>query len=329
MLMSWSLIEWVDLWSWNELIFEVRMSWSLKLEWVDLWSCEDVPLLTSCPFQLQISGEKWRRKSRRSWSCTRSWRRLVRLQHLRSRRGEACPLWSFSFRPHLQLHLHLQHRHRLQPCPQPLASAADTAVLKQEPAATSGQLPTKLPWQRQPPPPVLPVLSSSIPLRHLLPGGAGWWPLRGRSQPSPPSMWTALPHQHHHRLHHQHQHHHRLLRLRHLLHIHHLHYRHRHLHCAHFCCHAAITWTGSERVFGPARRERMCGGTDWLIDWLCSIIVTINAYPCALSGVQQIKKKMFPKNNVYKHVNQGTWLFSFFRWFHFHIHPKWQHKWNR
>ena len=94
-------------------------SWFLKCR-VDLWSCEDVPLLTSCPFQLQISGEKWRRKSRRSWSCTRSWRRLVRLQLSLFRQGEACPLWSFSFRPHLQQHLHLQHR--LQPWSQLLLS---------------------------------------------------------------------------------------------------------------------------------------------------------------------------------------------------------------
>ena len=289
MLMSWSLIEWVDLWSWNELIFEVRMSWSLKLEWVDLWSCEDVPLLTSCPFQLQISGEKWRRKSRRSWSCTRSWRRLVRLQHLRSRRGEACPLWSFSFRPHLQLHLHLQHRHWLQPCPQPLASAADTAVLKQEPAATSGQLPTKLPWQRQPPPPILPV--SSIPLRHLLLGGGKWRPWRGKvCQPSTPSMWTALPHQH--PRHFQHQHHH------HLLHSH---------TCSTFTTYtidtiATTTYTApilttTRRPPGLAQRADagLRGGGSpisllWL-EWLMFDYSPINTYPCTPPGAATNIKK--------------------------------------
>ena len=128
--------------------------------------------------QLQISGEKWRRKSRRSSSSMKSWRRLVRLQLSLFRQGEACPLWSFSFRPHLQQHLHLQHR--LQPCSQLLVSVADTAVLEHEPVATSGQLPTKLPWQRQPPPPVLrwivhPLALFTFFLHHLLNlGGVKW-----------------------------------------------------------------------------------------------------------------------------------------------------------
>ena len=54
------------------------------------------------------------------------------------------------------------------------SSVAANVALEQEPAAICGQQPTRLPWLRQPPVFrwILPVLSGSIPLRHLLLGGA-------------------------------------------------------------------------------------------------------------------------------------------------------------
>ena len=60
--------------------------------------------------------------------------------------GVASLLWScsLSLRP-LNLHLHL-----LKPRHQLLVIAAAIVAQEREPAATSGQLPTKPPWQRQP-----------------------------------------------------------------------------------------------------------------------------------------------------------------------------------
>ena len=146
--------------------------------------------------------------------------------------------------PPLQLQL------LLNPCHQLLVSVAAIVAPRQGPAATSGQLPTRLLWQRQPPVlhRILPVLSGSTPLRHLAPGGAGWRLSRGTSHPSTTSMWTALPHQHHRHL--QHQHHHHLLYVHHLHHRHHRHHRHHHLHCLHLHHHPIITWIGSKLGFG-------------------------------------------------------------------------------
>ena len=151
--------------------------------------------------------------------------------------------------PPLQLQL------RLNPCHQLLVSVAAIVAPRQGPAATSGQLPTRPLWQRQPPVlhRILPVLSGSTPLRHLAPGGAGWRLSRGTSHPSTTSMWTALPHQHHRHL--QHQHHHHLLYVHHLHHRHHRHHRHHHLHCLHLHHHPIITWIGSKLGFGPGRRR--------------------------------------------------------------------------
>ena len=75
-----------------------------------------------------------------------------------------------SLRLRLQLPLHLC---LLQP-PRHLGVAIVAVVLERGPAAISGLLPTRLHWLRQPL--VfrwkIPVLSNSIPLRHLLLGGA-------------------------------------------------------------------------------------------------------------------------------------------------------------
>ena len=59
--------------------------------------------------------------------------------------GEESPRSSYSLNllQHLNLH-QLQSRHEL------LVSVAVNVAQEQEPAITSGQLPTKLPWMRQP-----------------------------------------------------------------------------------------------------------------------------------------------------------------------------------
>ena len=86
----------------------------------------------------------------------------------------------------------------LQP-PQHLCVAIVAVVHEREPAATSGQLLTRLPWLRRPPVLrwmiLLPVALSTYFLSRLLHlGGAEWCQWRGPTcQPSPPSTWMAPP----------------------------------------------------------------------------------------------------------------------------------------
>merc|ERR1712122_331087 len=78
----------------------------------------------------------------------------------------------------------------------------------------------------------------------------------GTPTPTPtwaPSMWTALPHQHHRHL--QHQHHHHLLYVHHLHHRHHRHHRHHHLQRLHLHHHATTTSHRSQLIFEPGRRR--------------------------------------------------------------------------
>ena len=58
----------------------------------------------------------------------------------------ASQLSSYSLSPRHHLH----HLHLLNPRHQHLANAAAPVALEREPAVTSGQLPTKPPWLRQP-----------------------------------------------------------------------------------------------------------------------------------------------------------------------------------
>ena len=95
------------------------------------------------------------------------WRKLAQLQLLLFLQGEARPLPSCTLS---LLHLYLRPQLLLHPCHQLLVSVAATVAQEQDPAVTSGQLPTKPPWQRQPS--VLAHLLAFIPHHLLNPGGA-------------------------------------------------------------------------------------------------------------------------------------------------------------
>ena len=160
-------------------------------------------------FNSRYLGQKWRQNLRNSSKSLKIWKKLAQQWLLLSLRREASlsPSCTLS-RLRLHLHLHLQHQLGHHPCIQLLESVAAIVALVQEPDGTSGQLPTRPLWLRQV---FHPLALSAFSLHHLLNlGGAKWWLWQGRtSPPSPPSMWTALPHlPHHHHHHHQHHHHH-------------------------------------------------------------------------------------------------------------------------
>ena len=166
-------------------------------------------------FSFRNLAEKWRRSLRRSSASLKSSRKLARLWHLHLHQGGASLLSSCSLSPRH----HLLHLLLLNPRHQFLVNAAATVAQERKPAATSGQLPTKPPWLRQPQVFHLVILfphplSTTYHLLLLNLGGAKWREWRGRTyQPSPLSTWTVPrrplhlhPHLHQHLHPHLHQH---------------------------------------------------------------------------------------------------------------------------
>ena len=117
---------------------------------------------------IQILKKKW------GTSLLSCWRSSTRLRRLAGRPPCLLQLLVAKASSSLRLRLQLTLPLCLPQPPRHLGVAIVAVVLEREPAAISGLLPTRLHWLRQPL--VfrwkIPVLSNSIPLRHLLLGGA-------------------------------------------------------------------------------------------------------------------------------------------------------------